>query len=136
MCHSCSDVFMAVETHFDPRKTCRGDQVIKEFNYAGWDLVVGPPEQSLSSASGTWGGLMAGCRKHLSFQPLAGAGLSPNVRGMAWEAEPFLCGFQLSMQLVDMLLFASYHRSGFVHGGPRAGDEADAPRSVAVHPLR
>ena len=56
-------------------------------------------------------------RKHLDFQPLAGAAKMPTrvprIRGSAWLAEsPFLAGMQIGMQGFDLLLFGSYHRGG------------------------
>ena len=113
LAHNASDCWMAVETHWHPAKSPQGGRTLREYGKLGWNLVCGPPQPSRESQSGCWGGVLAGVRKHLSFMPLAGALLLPEVRGTAWEADSaFLAGYQVAMTGYDLLVFGSYHRDG------------------------
>ena len=71
--HNDSQICFAVETHWSPRCNWRGSATIRDFAREGWEVICGEPQPSTSSSLGTWGGVLAIARKHLDFQPLAGA---------------------------------------------------------------
>ena len=108
-----SDAWVAVETHWEPRAEPLGRQRIRDFAQAGWQTITGPPQRSLTSSTGTYGGVLAGIRNHLAFVPGAGARRLPEIRASTWWAEnPYLVGFQIGMQGFDFLVFGTYHRGG------------------------
>ena len=70
--HNTSDVLFAVETHFDPTANSRGARILRNYLSAGWMMTCGLPQRSLSTRDGSYGGVLAGVKRHLSFTQLDG----------------------------------------------------------------
>ena len=109
-----SDAILAVETHWSPASDPRGGQIIRKWSSQDRHLVIAPPQNSLTSASGSYGGALASVKRALQFQPLLDSQRLTGIRASAWVSQnPYLVGFQMGLRNgVDLLCFGCYHRDG------------------------
>ena len=107
-----AQIVAAVETHWCPSKDNRGAQKVRKWSAQDRHLIVSLPRASLSSSTGTYGGVVASIGRSLHFQTLPEAQRIQGIRASAWQGHsPFLTGFQLGFREgLQILFFFGYHR--------------------------
>ena len=101
-----ADVFLAVETHGAIGQEAK---LVAGVKAQGWIPSITPSRPSTSSEGGTYGGAIAGRRRHISGGPLAddvqqwGGWKSPHAN---------LVGTQLALKGASVMVLGSYHKGG------------------------
>ena len=103
------DMWFAGETHINQAATT---EACDEWTY-GWDVTAAPAQDSSTSATGTYGGVMAAGRKHLCTQRLNGdLVMSGNPRSWDRAETRDLAGRTAQLRGIDVIILGGYARDG------------------------
>ena len=105
---SSAHISMAVETHLDVQQAAEAARFLS--STGRWTVVMAPAAQSVSSQSGTYGGVSLQLRKFLKVTPLEDS--SWNQRMWLSSVSPYLNCTYIHVKNLSILTLAGYFRGG------------------------